>query len=780
MDSFHGIITHLTWSWFRIVSGVRLLRNDKVVEEFQGGPYRPAFLEHFFADKFRVEVRRLSEERFGGVKSSNPLSKGDKISGEVLRFSNSQDQYTIRLSGDTGGWLTAFTSIGLIIGNSRKMSKRLVEIVRLTSAWVYRPASVPLAIEVIDYDGPETDVDGISAISQELFVECIRSNKGASREWRRARIKAVKNGKKAVVSLRIITPMGLIKGNALVLPRWMMGNMDVRTFEPNIKREIRSDGWFWMTVEPSYGAIPVKSDDLTHAIYRNVQGLYDDTTLMGSFHSMLLEFFKDLKSGKRSEWMETLADNADDILHEDSFSKYAKNRGLVGRIQLAVAQLAAVGVPLTASQTLMFLSVNGLKKQILGETRVGSTWQDKDKHWFPVPWAYAAHVMTQEALRVFGFHIPETDKGFFHQDTHCFVVPGKFFAENYENHGGYDLDDTIKVHVRQIVPGPGKAPVLGAFLLRNPNDFGEWSWIRIEDIGPVFHQYGKEPPKVVLQELMSAVPQWTTLKSSVHIGSLPAMTNPCKIGDVYSLDDEERVRRAAQAFPPGVGGTVIPKMIWYATLQKEIPRLCAPNEDIIDVLQQGQGSLADIDAICSWIDYTMSRLRGKQSLLDAFWWNTRLPLPYRESGWESAPVEESTWVKLHQDREEMARKAVSVMVEWLNEHLTMPEMLEGIVWSKDELSSMKEELINIQTMRNSAPGWPERFAEILSEADESKGEAYVDRKVLRLAYASLKAKESNPKANHDQWLFSITKAEKLPVDWYVRAMARLQDGTYNW
>jgi hypothetical protein len=776
----HGIITGLTGLWLRVISGARLLRSDSILEEFQGGPYKPAFLDYFFSGMYRVEVRRLNEKWNAGRKSDRPLKTGDRLSGEVLRFSNAKDQYTVRISGDAGGWLAAFTSIGLIIGNSRKMAKRLVELVRLTSAWAYRPASVPLAIEVIDYDGPETDVDGISAISQELFIECVRSNKGASREWRRAQIGAVKSGKTAVVSLRIITPMGLIKGNALVLPKWMMGNMDVRTFEPNIKREIRSDGWFWVTVEPSYGAIPVKSDDLTHAIYRNVNGLYDDHTMLGSFRSMLLEFFKDLKSGKRSEWMESLADNVDDILHEDSFSKHAKNRGLVGRIQLAVAQLAAVGVPLTASQSLMFLSVNGLKKQVLGDTPVGDTWKDKSKRWFPVPWAYAAHVMTQEALRVFGFYIPETDKGFFHQDTHCFVVPGKFFAENYENHGGYDLDDTIKVHVRQIVASPGDVPVLGAFLLRNPNDFGEWSWIEIDEIGPVFHKYGEEPPKVVLQELMSAVPQWTTLKSSVQIGQLPAMTNPCRIGDIYSREDEERVRRAAQAFPAGVGGTVIPKMIWYATVGKEIPVLCAPNEDIIDVLQQGQGSEDDIKAIQGWIDRTMSILQSEQEELDAFWWTTRLPRPYKEAGWGVAPVEESTWVELHHARESKAREAIKIMVDWLNEHVTMPEMLDAITWSKEELDSMQDELTKIQAMRNSAPGWPERFAEILSEADESKGEAYVDRKVLRLAYASLKAKKQWPRANHDQWLFSFTKAEKLPVDWYIRAIARLQDDTYNW
>lgn len=773
MPFFHGIVTRVTGLWIRVITGAGILNSDNVVEELEGGPYRPAFLEHFFADSFRVEVRKIHAKFFGNFGSESPTKTS--LSGEVIKFSTASDQYTVRIKGNAQGWLSAFNGIGLIIGNSRKMSKRLIEIVRLASTWTYRSADLPLAIEVINYPGRETDVDGISAISQSFFFECVDSNKSASREWRRSMKASVRRGKTSVVSLRVLTPMGLIKGNALVLPDWMMENQDIRTFAPNIKSELRTSGWYWATIDPSYGAIPVKSDDLSHAIYRGVKGLYDDETLMGTLRAMLNEFYKDLKSGKRSEWMESLADNADDILHDkEAFDKYAKNRGLVGRIQLAVAQLAAVGVPLTASQTLMFMSVNGLRKQLLGEYKPGTTWQDKSKHWFPVPWAYSAHIMTAEALRTFGFYIPETDKGFYHEDTHCFVVPGDFFARNYENHGGYDLDDTVKVHIRQVVMPDGSSKTM-AILLRNPNDFGEWSMIEVDDHGPVYHAY-KEMPVVNLNELEGKVPQWTKLKSQLNIGSLPCVTNPEKIGDVFSLEDEERTRRASLKMPGGVGTTVIVKMIWYAMKGKPIEDLCASNEDIIDALQQGLAGSQDIELIQKWVDLYWGRIA--ESKVDYFWYHTRVPKAvFEKYGIRVGSKEDSSWLALHKEREERVRDAIEVMKGWLNTNVLMPEVLSSIEWSSQELTQMDEHLAKIQRKKRLSTSWTEDFVEILRKSDKDKGEEHTDRRMLLLAYASLVAKQQNPRSNHDQWLYNLSSAEVQPVDWFIRALKRVNPMT---
>lgn len=776
MPPFHGIVTRVSGLWIRVLTATALLGSDNVVQELEGGPYKPAFLDHFFPGEYRVEVRKIHESYYKGTVSELPRTT--PAPGEVIRFSNASDQYTVRLKGNRGAWLDAFNGIGLIIGNSRKMAKRLVEITRLACAWTCRPASDPLAVEVIDYDGPETDIDAASAISLSFFFECVDSNKTASREWRRSVKSRVRTGKITVVSLRVLTPMGLIKGNALVLPDWMMNSQDIRTFTPNIKSELKTSGWYWATVDPSYGAIPVKSDDLTHAIYRGVKGLYDDESLMNSLRTMLREFFKDLKAGKRSEWMERLAEDSASILHdEEAYHKYARNRGLVGRIQLAVAQLAGVGVPLTACQALMFLSVNGLRKQLLGDNKPGTVWSDKDRHWFPVPWAYAAHIMTQEALRTFGFHIPPVKFGFYHPDTHCFVVPGDFFARNYENHGGYDLDDTVKVHIRQLVLPDGTTKMV-AILLRNPNDFGEWSIIEVQDPGPVFHATA-EMPTVDFAELNSKVPQWTELKGSVKVGSLPCITNPDQIGAVFSLKDEERARQASEMMPGGVGTSVLVKMIQYATTGHPMRELCASNEDMIDAIQQGLAGPEDIKIIQKWVTRSWKKLASRP--IDYFWYFTRVPKDVRkEHQLVPGRQEESTWIALHKEREALVRKAVGVMTNWLNSNVQMPEVLENIKWSTEETAMMAQHLSKVQAKFDKSQNWVEEFTQILIKSDQDKGEEHTDRRITLLAYASLIRKQKNPRGVHDKWLYSLSPAEVQPVDWLIRALARVQDGTYNW
>lgn len=762
---FHGIITRGR-KWLRLLTGAPLLEGDNTQEEFTGGPYQPAFLENFFSGKYRVEIRKIKSRKLKGVNSEPAVARNELYSSEVIRWSTASDQYMLRIKGAVG-WLSSFNEIGLIIRNSKKMSKRLVELVRLTSAWLYVPNG-SLSVEVIKHSYPECYVDGISFISRGLAARCIKSNTTASRRWRAKQLWKIHSGQTAVVSFRMLMADGLIKGNALVLPRRMMNGYDVRTFDPNIKSEIYTTGWQWVTIEPSYGAIPVKSDDLTHAIYRGVKGLYDDETLLASLDGMLKTFFADLQEGKRSEWLTRLVDS-EQVLHEDAEARFSSDRGLVGLIQEKIAELHKLGFPLTASQTLMFLSVNGLKQQLLGSADRGQVWKDKTRHWFPVPWAYAAHIMTKEVLELAGFRMPKGDFGFFHKATHCFVVPGEYFQRHLSDHGGPDLDDTVKVHIRIV------NDTLVAFLLRNPNDFGEWSMIPVKDAGPVFHVYTDLPPVVDYYELFNAVPQFSWMKDQLSIGSLPG-SKTLTVGDVFSLADELRVRTASQMFPAGTGGTVLPKMIYAACVGGYLPEYAASNEDIIDALQQGTATPEDIAIIVEFTAYIFAQLRERTGgVVDAFWYHTRL---YDELatfyGLSCGDVEKSPWVALHRKRELMTRAALEGMTNWLNSNITKPEILEEIEWNSQEIVGAPNELAKIKAGKARSNNWVDEFVSLLEQADAKFGEEYTNRKILRLTNEAFAAKNQFPKGNHDQWLYSFSaKSSKQPVDWLIRALQSL-------
>lgn len=777
---FHGMVLR-AGKWIRLLTGAPLLSEDKVVEEFQSGQYRPAFLEHFFPGTFRVEVRKINRRKKDGNWSFDALTNQELQSSEVIRWSNASDQVSVRIKG-AQGWLLAFNEIGLIVRNSKKMSKRLTEIIRMSCMWMYRDADNQLKVQVIDHKAlgyPDCYVDGATAITRSVAIQCVRSNTTASREWRARQIWMIHRGITTVVQIRLLCDKGLLKGNALILPKSMMGGYDIRTFEPNIKGELSTTGWQWLTIEPTYGAIPVKSDDQTHAIYHTISGLYDRDSLMEPFKMSLEQAFEDLKNGKRAEWMEKLADHESAILHDDAEERFAPTIGMVAQIQQTVAALTQLGVPLTASQTLMYMTINGMSKMILGDPKVfsnvhkmpmyGNVWMDKNRHWFPVQWAYAAHIYTKEVLEIFGYKMPKGNHGFYHGETHSFVVPGKFFEKNLANLGGPDLDDTVKVHIRRVRHKNGRITT-NAIILRNPNDFGEWCMIPVKEYGPVFHDYGVNPPVVDLEVLTQSVPQFTKLKRQLTIGQLPAIQNPPVLGEVFSLEDEARVRLMSKAFPAGVGGTVIPKMIWNATVSGVLDFLPATNEDIIDVLQQGQGSEEDAQAISEWIETVFAKMEQENGgELDKFWFFSRLPAQLREQFTASA---QSSWVTLHQEREFAFRDKFKEMQDWLNSNVAMPQVLADIQWTPEEIVNSTAELVKIDgAYRQFKQEWAAQFVQLLEKSDVENGEEYTNRKILRLAHRAILHKQVAPGKNWDQWLYSFDpKLEKLPVHWFIRAL----------
>jgi len=770
---FHGIVRRGR-GWLRLITSAPLLKDDKILEEFNSGPYKPAFLEHFFPGQYRVEVRKIHRKRWGRIKS-DPHAQTDQVfSSEEIRWCTSSDQYVLRIKG-TKGWLSSLNQIGLFVKNSKKMSKRLAELVRLTSAWVF-DADGSLKVKVIQHDFPEKYVDGISGIRLGLAMRCIMSNTDASARWKIRELRKMLMGQTTVVEIRMLTADGLIKGNALILPASQMQGADVLTFEPNIKPEIYTSGWQWLTISTSYGVIPVKSDDLSHSIYWRVKGLYDNCTLMESLTGMLKAFFEDLKSGKRSEWLTKLVENQDAILHEDDEEKFNSDRGLVYHIQHAISRLHKLGVPLTASQTLMFLSVNGLKMQLLtretvedefGNVRKLESWEDKSKHWFPVPWSYSAHVVTQEALQLFGFPVTNKTWGFYHKKSHCFVVPGEFFERNYPNHGGWDQDDTVKILIRMI------RGHMVAVILRNPNAYGEWSVIPVVKPGPVFHAYTENPPEVDWNELNELVPQYTKVMDSLNIGELPSASS-LTLGETYSLTDEDRVRSASLLWPAGTGGAVIPQMLHAALIGGHIQDRACSNEDTIDALQTGSATSDDIAVISENVAATMQLISDElNGEIDAFWYYTRLFEDLADLyGMTPGEVNDSEWVRLHRERERVIKDSIKEMVSWLNDSVEMPDVIQSIEFTPAEIASMQGELNKIKRLK-AAKGktWAVDFVKILEQSDAEKGKEYTNRKILLLVRASFNAKEKFPGANHDMWLYSFsTKSEKQPVDWFIRAL----------
>lgn len=796
---FHGIVKYNNQTAeggnMRVITTMPLTEMDESVEEeFKQGGYSFAFLDTFFPQGYRVEVRDLDQSETA-MPRDKALLEDDITPDTVIRWSTADNQFNI-IVNDNNGWLDAFNKIGLIIGNSKKFAKRSQEFARQSCMYgLYQDLDVEI-MDPADLGVDEKYVDGISAVSRTIMVNMIENNQNVSDEWKESMIRRVESGKMSIVQLRVLTPQGLIKGNAIVLPDKMMNGYDIRTFTPNVKAEIKTTGWYWATAEASYGKLPLMSDDLTLAIYRDVMGVIDPWLMLSTTQNALNELVHNYKNGSDSDWRREVAMNID---NEDDMNPNKKS--MIKRIDQLADKLNEIGLGVESSQLLMYLKARGVAMMFgildgngtnmpLGDavTQRGTGTR------MPVPFAYRAHIMTREVLEIFGYKFNNKGmQGFYHDKTHCFVVPGEFFVENYPNHGGPDLDDSINVMIRDFVNVQGKRSYK-ALLMRNPNDFGEWSAIPVapSEVEHCYHTYGNVPT-VIEAELRAKVEQLDIMLKNDRINytydALPGASG-LTIGDVYSIKDEVRMRESASAMPGGTGATVLPKMLTYAITGEVITNQLVSNEQIIDAVQQGLGTPADMKLITESGDDFYRHIRtwlGRtDGRIDQYWTKTkRVPMRVglQFGFWGAnysfvADKEDSPLLQTMLVREAIVREAYRELLEWANAP-HMPACIANMAMDTEERKLAATEFAQITewfyavTASGTTKDWAKKLVETLEKSDKEKGEAYTDRKILRLFRQGFIAKLAKPMGNHDKWLFVVNpELDQLPIDWLIRAYQR--------
>ncbi len=800
---FHGMIRTASTDNMRLATNMPLKDTDIVVEEYKGGVYSFAFLDTFFPTGYRLEVRSVMTKKVG---HEGPLSTYDpdwyndgQDQNVAIRWSNATHQYNLIIANNNA-WLDSLMNDGkLIIGNSKKFIKRAQEFVRMTSAFMHTDE---LRVQIMDPKQIRVDekaVDGISAISRSMAMQMFLNNPSASMDWMQDKVDQIEKGKMVIVQIRVLTPHGLIKGNAIITPDNQMHGYDIRTFTPNVKPEIKTNGYYWATIEPSYGRLPLKSDDLTMSIYKNVVGLVDPALLLATMQEVVNHTVADIKANAKSnsDWVQVLIDNTGAIEHSDEDIK--NKPSMIKTIDQLSKRLHEAGLGINVSQLLMYFKANsfglmfGVVNNLNKVVSLGEVFKATNNGtWFPIPYAYRAHIMTRDALSIFGYQLPKNNnQGFYHHKTHCFVVPTKFFIENYTNHGGFDLDDTINVMIRNFVDSDGKV-TLKAFLLRNPNDFGEWSTIPVSDkeIKNAFHTYGKIP-EVNEAMLNTIVPQLSDMIKNKMISykfkELPGVAS-LKISDQYSIDDEERVRLSIEQLPGGTGATVLPKMLTYAITDMYIENQLVSNEQIIDAVQQGLANGSDMALIAQSNDEYYRNIKhwlvDNKGTIDYYWAQTRInPATAQRYGYTSKtfthvlPKNESMMMELMLTRETIVRRAYAELMTWCNAEAVMPDAIAAIVFTPEELKAAPGEFNTImELMRNTNPSklWASKLVNMLKKSDELYGQEVTNRKVLKLYRQSFIAKRSNPRANWDKWLFAVdAEINQLPIDWFIRAYTSL-------
>ena len=536
------------------------------------------------------------------------------------------------------------------------------------------------------------------------------------------------------------------------------------------------------------------------AIYYGIEGIADDKNLLFTAEKAAAAMVNKIKGIDEDgdDIMDIIVDNSD--VDKANPNKVSMLKQYTNQVEM----LKDNGMDITASQTLMFLRANsfGMMTGILDNRSKpvlqGEVYTGDNGKWLPMPYAYRAHIMTRDVLEIFGFNFQQDENiGFYHKATHCFVVPGWFFDANYANHGGYDLDDTINVMIRKVVGLNGEVK-LRAFLLRNPNDFGEWSMIDVseEEVKHCFHVYTDEIPTINEAELRTRVPQLTDMITNNLINytyeELPGGSS-LRINPVYGIDDERRIRSSIQVLPGGTGQTVLPKMLHYGITGSYVRNQLVSNEQIIDAVQQGVATIRDYQLIAEFCDAvnrsTVNWLRSNNKLVDYYWYATRMsrsPKAYKELGFWGRDFsfintkENSPIMQLMFKREQIFRAHYAELVRWANNEPKAPEFISN-AFTHDEVIAVHKQFDNVRT-RYFAAGttkdWCEDFINIVNRKDATAegGADETNEMILKLYLYGFIMKSRKPNANYDQWLFSSHKdLDVQPVDIFIRAARALRN-----
>lgn len=535
------------------------------------------------------------------------------------------------------GWLAFCEPFGIQISYSSKIAKRLTVLTRLTYLWAFKKTEeISIGFirpdEFSSYDlGEEMNVrflDGANVISRELLEEMITNGSdviedtfkkhGRGNPWEKEHINRAVD-RSGTFSLRVTSPHGLIKGDAICVPKAQIpGGHDILSCEENVKGELKTD-FIFVLAEP-HPAVrrhefsknepappPVWSDDQSMSWLG--EWLFPREQLVESLKDFAQITYQDIEEGRYPKFF-------------TDTSKRDEEHSTITQFQGQALEWEARGL--------------GLKQSIFLQERIGQgavNQLSKKRRW-PVPCAIYVHVANDSWLHMSGFldeegnhpwpfHAPKTPEGsaWFHEETGRLIYNDKDFAELYERHGGWDLDDSVKVHYRTVEERKRLV------IVRSPNSMGEYdikdyvpgtyfpSWVRSDgttmEFPPIF---GEGPPYI---ENLDITYQHTSLA--------PPKTKQT----TYTKEIVKEATEMSRKFMGVFGKRANADMAYYATFNDYRREQLAPIEAIVDACTQEQSEWA-LNLIEGDTEDIIQRLRSSNVTVDRTLWKQRVKRFYPE------------------------------------------------------------------------------------------------------------------------------------------------------
>lgn len=522
--------------------------------------------------------------------------------------------------------------MGLEILSAKKSAKRLQEISRQVEMYTYlETGALDIGFKDFEMEGEYVKFfDGKSYIRKSFALRMAANITDPKRRMRV--INQIHNGELVQVTLRILTPFGLIKGDAIIVKDGLIPN-DIVTHPENLKTELATDGWTY--------ACAWEHAMVHNAVWDVQSEINFKAALTEAHHSG--DMLRIVKTVRESLAAGTLPEYLllDERAHKDDGTVDMEK--LSDSINRSYVRWQAHGLDIRAAQNLTFMAINGvIKRMQSSEMRNGFY----IKMWTPMSNAVLLTVNTWEsAVHMGGIDFKGHNRDVCFYDPRAgFIISGNRFAKTYNYHGGWDLDDSMKViivkvhcsdpeilklHLNKTVPNtyiPAKAEDAKemVLLVRSPNGPGEWSIEECEiDTLPIPAELRHNDITVVDLAHMP-LPQDELIKD-VTLGLMPSGMTFTK---QPMTRDESKVMIEAQLHNPGVGRFCNAMMVWSAANDGFPASMLAPMETIVDTVQQ-EHDLTKFLAIEEESGHVLEQLIATGKSVDKYLANTRVPLAVR-------------------------------------------------------------------------------------------------------------------------------------------------------
>jgi len=540
--------------------------------------------------KFRIMVlpnKAPAGTGTGGMQDLDPEVIMKYHSRSTFSYANDAHTFFIRIEGAEWG----LAPMGLIDCDVPKLAKRFAEICRLSEFGYYKQISdIKMVARV-----PIGDVEFYDGMNYVSLKFALKLTKLIADEKRRNRVRRdLIAGHISRFNIRVLTPLGLIKGDCIVVDGLAY---DIVYHPENLKSELKTDGWCLATMtrhNPYHIAV---WDTQTWVNNRNVLPLAKQIKDLDNTIQDLVDSFN---AGEVPDWL-----MLGEELHDDSgLPDYERLSQLMDKQYI---RWQAHGFDIRAAQNLVFMATNGLIKRMERNLKTKPIRYYK-KTWTRMSNAFLAGVITRESLIHMGnVDMKGTSPYLYHDMRYGLVMNGARFRDTYSLHGGWDLDDTVKVilikiwssdpnRTRMMLESGAldpRCPVRNnqeeatpvAFLVRSPNGPGEYS---IEALDPEnwmdmpWHAFDEELIPVI--DLVNIPDPQTELVKGITITGIP--TSLVHTGKPITREQGLEMIEA-QRYNPGIGAICNCLMNWVMTMGTSFPpRMLALLEQMVDTTQQ--------------------------------------------------------------------------------------------------------------------------------------------------------------------------------------------------